>query len=104
MSKAKQEQTLALWQGSLDDHPTWKFYVEEITRMYDELNTERDRAYVDYELIKRSARVAYAQFLEEEATCFLQSYAKMTWSQANNMVEAISKEIGRVEIQRLEYE
>jgi ATP-dependent helicase/DNAse subunit B len=103
MSK-KDQGPITLWQGSLDDHPTWQFYHEEIRRMYDDLNTNRDRAYVDYELIKRAARVAYAQFLEKEATSFLQSYAKMTWSQANNMVEAISREIGRVEIQRLENE
>lgn len=105
MSKQKQAaDQVSLWAGSLDDHPTWKFYVEEIERIYEDLNTDRDRAYVDYELIKRAARVSYLNFLENEATDFLKSYAKMTYDQAHRMVEDLSRSIGRVEMKRTSHE
>lgn len=97
MSKAQ----ITLWEGSLDEHPTWRFYQSEISRVYDDLYTERDRPYVDYELVKRAAKVAYVNFLENEAVEFLKTYAKMTYDQASNMVEGISKSIGRVEMKRV---
>lgn len=99
MSKEKQEQ-ITLWEGSLDDHPTWRFYQEEISRVYHDLYTDRDRPYVDYELIKRAGKVAYVNHLEDDAVSFLMQYAKMTRPQADNLVESISKEIGRVVLKR----
>lgn len=101
MSKEKQDQ-ITLWQGSLEDNPTWLFYQEEIRRVYSDLYTERDRAYVDYELIKRAAKCAYAHHLEGAAVSFLQGYARLTYPQASDMVEQISKEIGRVALKREE--
>lgn len=97
MAKSNSAQ-VTLWQGSLEDHPTWKFFNDEILSVYSELATDRDRPYVHYELIKRAARVAYVNHLEEQATSFLMTSCQLTRSQADDKVQAISKDEPRAEM------